>query len=134
MLYRFIHSVSRSWWWCSTMAYAGVPSTAFSSVSLSNSNPSIFLSRYNHSHLNHFPKRTKSPAICVAHAGVTMKDFFANDDVSAEAPGQQTWDTAQYQALLNGGEQVTSVLEEMIKLVSLRSFFLLVLKLISRHR
>lgn len=29
----------------------------------------------------------------------------------------EKWDSAKYEALLNGGEQVTSVLKEMVKLV-----------------
>ncbi|KAH6766008.1 hypothetical protein C2S52_016991 [Perilla frutescens var. hirtella] len=99
------------------MAYAGVPSTASSSVSLSNSNPSFFLRRYSRFHLNRFPKRPKFPAICAAQAGVTMNDFFANDGVSSKGLGEEKWDAAQYEALLKGGEQVTSVLEEMIMLL-----------------
>lgn len=31
---------------------------------------------------------------------------------------EDKWDSAKYEALLKGGEQVTSVMEEMIKLVS----------------
>ena len=34
------------------------------------------------------------------------------------------WDTAHYEALLKGGEQVASVLEEMVKLVCSQQFYL----------
>lgn len=47
-----------------------------------------------------------------------MDGFFADDDVATKGTGEKKWDASQYEALLKGGEQVTSVLEEMVKLVS----------------
>lgn len=107
------------------MASAGVPSITFSSISLSNSNPSIFLRRYYHFHFQHFAKRANFSALCATHVaaeGFPMNDFFANDDETTKGLGEKKWDAAQYEALLKGGEQVTSVLEEMVKLVSLDCF------------
>ncbi|KAL1545065.1 Protein PEP-RELATED DEVELOPMENT ARRESTED 1, chloroplastic [Salvia divinorum] len=95
----------------STMACAGVPSTAFSSVCVTNSHPSIFLRSY---YLKHTPSRSNFPSLSATHAGATINNFFANGDHTS---GEEKWDAAQYQALLKGGEQVTSVLEEMIKLL-----------------
>ncbi|KAL8548837.1 hypothetical protein ACS0TY_007921 [Phlomoides rotata] len=70
------------------------------------------------------PKRDNFLALCANHVtaeGVSMNDFFANEDVSTYGKGEK-WDAAQYEALLTSGEQVTSVLEEMIKLDSARLF------------
>lgn len=94
------------------MAYAGVPSTAFSSVCATNSHQSIPRRSY---FLKHTPSRPNFPSLSATHAGATI-----NGDTSK---GEEKWDASQYQALLKGGEQVTSVLEEMIKLVSLQFFF-----------
>ncbi|KAL8531106.1 hypothetical protein ACS0TY_007933 [Phlomoides rotata] len=101
------------------MAASGIPSITLSSVSPSNSNPSIFLRRYYRCNLKQSPKRDNFLALCANHVtaeGVSMYDFFANEDVSTYGKGEK-WDAAQYEALLTGGEQVTSVLEEMIKLL-----------------
>lgn len=38
---------------------------------------------------------------------------------------EDKWDSAKYEALLKGGEQVTSVMEEMIKLASVLFLFCL---------
>ncbi|KAI3450123.1 hypothetical protein Pfo_006788 [Paulownia fortunei] len=103
------------------MASAAVPFVTFSSTSLSKSNPSIFLRRHYHFHLKQFPKRAKFSVLCAAHVataeGFSMNEFFANDDVTSKGTGEKKWDAAQYEALLRGGEQVTSVLEEMVKLL-----------------
>lgn len=108
------------------MAVSGIPSITFSSVSPSNSNPSIFLRCYYRGNLKQSPpKRPKFVALSANHVtaeGVPMSDFFANQDASTYGKGEK-WDAAQYAALLEGGEQVTSVLEEMIKLVSSCFFF-----------
>ncbi|KAG6436789.1 hypothetical protein SASPL_101691 [Salvia splendens] len=92
------------------MAYAGVPSTSFSSVCVTNSHQSIFRRSY---YLKHTSSRSNFPSLSATHAGATIN----GDDTSK---GEEKWDASQYQALLKGGEQVTSVLEEMIKLVSLQ--------------
>ncbi|KAK6163976.1 hypothetical protein DH2020_000840 [Rehmannia glutinosa] len=103
------------------MASAAVPSITFSSTSLSKRNPSIYLTRHYHFHLKQFAKRTKFPALCAAHVataeGFPMEDFFAKEDLTTKETGEKKWDAAQYEALLKGGEQVTSVLEEMVKLL-----------------
>ncbi|XP_047980305.1 protein PEP-RELATED DEVELOPMENT ARRESTED 1, chloroplastic [Salvia hispanica] len=91
------------------MAYAGVPSTAFSSVCVTNSHQSIFRRSY---YLKHTPSRSNFPSLSATHAGATI-----NGDDTSKGPGEEKWDASQYQALLKGGEQVTSVLEEMIKLL-----------------
>ncbi|XP_042044854.1 protein PEP-RELATED DEVELOPMENT ARRESTED 1, chloroplastic-like [Salvia splendens] len=88
------------------MAHAGVPSTAFSSVCVTNSHQSISRRSY---FLKHTPSRPNFPSLSATHAGATI-----NGDTSK---GEEKWDASQYQALLKGGEQVTSVLEEMIKLL-----------------
>ncbi|KAK4407541.1 protein PEP-RELATED DEVELOPMENT ARRESTED 1, chloroplastic [Sesamum angolense] len=103
------------------MASAPAPPITFSSASLSNSNSSIFLRPPYPFHLKHLLKRAKFRAICSAHVapseGYSMNDFFANEDVIGNGTGGKKWDAAQYEALLKGGEQVTSVLEEMAKLL-----------------
>ncbi|KAH6771249.1 hypothetical protein C2S52_016052 [Perilla frutescens var. hirtella] len=35
-----------------------------------------------------------------------MTDFFANNGVSSKGLGEEKWDVALYEALLNGGEQL----------------------------
>lgn len=40
-----------------------------------------------------------------------------NGNDKSREPENSNWDSSQYDALLKGGEQVTSVLEEMAKLV-----------------
>ncbi|KAL0389235.1 UNVERIFIED_CONTAM: protein PEP-RELATED DEVELOPMENT ARRESTED 1, chloroplastic [Sesamum calycinum] len=103
------------------MASAPAPPITFLPASLSNSNSSIFLRPRYPFHLKHLLKRAKFRAICAAHVapseGYSMNDFFANDDVIGNGTGEKKWDAAQYEALLKGGEQVTSVLEEMAKLL-----------------
>lgn len=49
-----------------------------------------------------------------------MEEFFANGGVGGKGIGDNDnpkWDATQYEVLLKGGEQVTSVLEEMAKLL-----------------
>ncbi|KAK6163964.1 hypothetical protein DH2020_000828 [Rehmannia glutinosa] len=58
----------------------------------------------------------QSPHVATAE-GFPMEDFFAKEDVTTKETGEKKWDAAQYEALLKGGEQVTSVLEEMVKLL-----------------
>ncbi|XP_012835438.1 PREDICTED: uncharacterized protein LOC105956144 [Erythranthe guttata] len=46
-----------------------------------------------------------------------MDGFVRNDGVENKGTGEKKMDASQYEALLKGGEQVTSVLEEMVKLL-----------------
>ncbi|KAL1567207.1 protein PEP-RELATED DEVELOPMENT ARRESTED 1, chloroplastic [Salvia divinorum] len=63
------------------MACAGVPSTAFSSVCVTNSHPFIFLRSY---YLKHTPSRSNFPSLSATHAGATINDFFSNGDILQE--------------------------------------------------
>ncbi|GFP91178.1 hypothetical protein PHJA_001261800 [Phtheirospermum japonicum] len=103
------------------MASPAVPFITFSSTPLSKPSPSVFLTPHYNSHLKQFAKRAKFPALCAAQVatadGFPMNEFFANDGANTKGTGENKWDSAQYEALLKGGEQVTSVLEEMVKLL-----------------
>ncbi|KAG8388863.1 hypothetical protein BUALT_Bualt02G0169200 [Buddleja alternifolia] len=101
-------------------AAASLPAVTFSSTSLSNS--LILVHHRRRFHLKQFSKGAKYSTLCAAHVapaeGFPMGELFANDDVSSKGIGEdQKWSAAQYEALLTGGEQVTSVLEEMAKLL-----------------
>lgn len=49
-----------------------------------------------------------------------MEEIFGQNNGSSSSTGQENeeWDSSQYEALLKGGEQVVSVLQEMVKIVS----------------
>ncbi|KAL7113663.1 hypothetical protein ACP275_04G074300 [Erythranthe tilingii] len=102
------------------MASATVPFVAFSPNSISNSNSPIHHRRLYSFNLKQFSKRAEFSALRVAATteGVPPMDgFVANDGVENKGTGEKKMDASQYEALLKGGEQVTSVLEEMVKLL-----------------
>ncbi|KAL3653249.1 Protein PEP-RELATED DEVELOPMENT ARRESTED 1, chloroplastic [Castilleja foliolosa] len=94
----------------------------FSSTPLSKPSPSVVLMPHSNSHLKQLAKRGKFSALHAAQFatadGSPMNEFFGNEGANnTKGTGENKWDTAQYEALLKGGEQVTSVLEEMVKLL-----------------
>ncbi|GER40650.1 hypothetical protein STAS_17333 [Striga asiatica] len=105
------------------MASIAVPFSAFTSTSLLKPTPLFSLTvSYSRSHLKHFPnKRAKFRPLYVAHVatadGFPMDEFSADGSVDTKGTGDEKWSAAEYEALLKGGDQVTSVLQEMVKLL-----------------
>ncbi|CAA3001431.1 protein PEP-RELATED DEVELOPMENT ARRESTED 1, chloroplastic [Olea europaea var. sylvestris] len=106
------------------MASPSVPNFTFSTTTRSNSVPSTFPKSPHHLPLKPTSKRTSFLALCgtfeAASRGLPMDQFFAQDGGTTNRRGEQgnrKLDAAHYEALLRGGEQVTSVLEEMVKLL-----------------
>ncbi|XP_073155928.1 protein PEP-RELATED DEVELOPMENT ARRESTED 1, chloroplastic isoform X1 [Henckelia pumila] len=99
------------------MAAASIPPITTTSSSLSNSTiPSLFLNPHRNFQLNR--PRFSTLSVHVDSAGAyPVEEFFANDSKGVGDNDNPKWDAAQYELLLKGGEQVTSVLEEMAKLL-----------------
>lgn len=97
------------------MAATAIHALSFPSASISIRNPPIFLRRHSLVNLKPFSRRDKHLIFCAA----SMGEFSAHGDSSRGETGERRRDSSQYEALLKGGEQVTSVLEEMVTLVSL---------------
>ncbi|KAK6937886.1 hypothetical protein RJ641_031394 [Dillenia turbinata] len=99
------------------------------SLSYSKPNPSVSSSKYPHPHChNHryyyYRLRTSNKKLqrkCTSsyEVGGGFTDGFSATSIGNSPQDEQpkNWDSAEYEALLKGGEQVTSVLEEMIKLL-----------------
>ncbi|XP_059626273.1 protein PEP-RELATED DEVELOPMENT ARRESTED 1, chloroplastic [Cornus florida] len=74
-------------------------------------------------HHHRQPKQSKNRkilAMCVSYevgGGFSEQELRVQDRSRRREPENPKLDTAQYEALLKGGDQVTSVLEEMIKLL-----------------
>ncbi|XP_073318116.1 protein PEP-RELATED DEVELOPMENT ARRESTED 1, chloroplastic [Primulina huaijiensis] len=104
------------------MAAPSIPAaiTISSSTSLSNSTiPSFFLNPHRNLQLNRAKFSTLSVHVG-SSGGYPREEFFANGGVGSKGIGDnqnRKWDAAQNEVLLKGGEQVTSVLEEMAKLL-----------------
>ncbi|KAL2488309.1 hypothetical protein Fot_41601 [Forsythia ovata] len=106
------------------MASPSVPAFTLSTPPPCNSIPSIFFKNPHHLPLKHVSKRMNFLALCATYEassqGIPMDQFFAQDGGTNKRNRKQEnpkLDAAQYEALLKGGEQVTSVLEEMVKLL-----------------
>ncbi|XP_077211236.1 protein PEP-RELATED DEVELOPMENT ARRESTED 1, chloroplastic isoform X4 [Tasmannia lanceolata] len=120
-------SVSPCWPASSPLTYKIIPCTHFFSLS---SFPPVFIkplvlsSQFHASNLQNFSK-THTSTFCTTYqvGGAFPDDDFAlktslgYEDRLADEQGQDKWDSSKYEALLNGGEQVTSVLKEMLKLL-----------------
>lgn len=90
------------------------------SLFISTSIPSNFLPPHNHWQLKH-PRRKKQPLLrCVSSSSYEVGGGYpdAEFDTAYKTQDTQNFDSSQYEALLKGGDQVTSVLEEIITLVS----------------
>ncbi|CAA0805972.1 Unknown protein [Striga hermonthica] len=105
------------------MASPAVPFSSFTSTSLLKPTPLLLLTRsYPRFHFKHFPSnRAEFRPLYVPHVatadGFPMDEFFADGSVDTKGAGEEKWSAAEYEALLKGGEQVTSVLQEMVKLL-----------------
>ncbi|CAH9075364.1 unnamed protein product [Cuscuta epithymum] len=83
-----------------------------------NSRPFLFNGRLNHHQLNRQNIFTRSTNGYTAASGVSAEELNSqNGSSSTGEMGNQNWDGSQRELILRGGEQVTSVLEEMAKLL-----------------
>ncbi|XP_051134556.1 protein PEP-RELATED DEVELOPMENT ARRESTED 1, chloroplastic [Andrographis paniculata] len=102
-----------------SMAAAAIPALTFQSASISTTNHSVSPRRHYLFNLKPSSAKDRCLPLCATHASVSpMEGFFANDDSNDKGNGDKNLDAAQYEALLKGGEQVTSVFEEMITLLA----------------
>ncbi|XVF81287.1 hypothetical protein PTKIN_Ptkin15bG0143500 [Pterospermum kingtungense] len=100
---------------CSTPNLPSIPSLFFATPI-----PSNFLHPHYHWQLKH-PKRKKQQPLlgCVSSSSYEVGGGYPDSDFDTASKTQDTQnlDSSQYEALLKGGDQVTSVLEEIITLL-----------------
>uniref|UniRef100_A0A5B7BH34 Uncharacterized protein n=1 Tax=Davidia involucrata TaxID=16924 RepID=A0A5B7BH34_DAVIN len=105
---------------CSSMLSPLSPNISSSNIF---SLPSSYFPSHHHNHRWKL-KQSKNQKFLALRASYEVGGGFPEQELDVQdgstrrkEQGNAKWDTSQYEALLKGGEQVTSVLEEMVKLL-----------------